>query len=121
MAIVMITHDLGVIARVASRVQVMYAGRIVEENGVDDIFARPGHPYTEGLLGSLPRIGQKVLTPIAGSPPNMLQPPSGCAFAARCRLADQTCREAMPELSVIGSGRSACFKVAELKSEARRG
>ncbi len=121
MTIVMITHDLGVIARVADRVQVMYAGRIVEENGVDAIFSRPRHPYTEGLLRSLPRIGQTALVPIAGSPPNMLRPPAGCAFASRCRLADAHCGVEMPQLEVMGSGRSACFKASLMESEASSG
>lgn len=118
MAIVMITHDLGVIARVADRVQVMYAGRIVEENDVEGIFSRSRHPYTEGLLRSLPRVGQNALVPIAGSPPNMLRPPAGCAFAARCRLADAHCSAEMPQLEAIGSGRTACFKATVLESEA---
>ncbi len=121
MAVVMITHDLGVIARVADRVQVMYAGRIVEENEIDDIFARPCHPYTEGLLLSLPRVGQGKLVPIAGSPPNMMKPPSGCAFAARCRLADDRCTHEMPQLETIQSGRTACFHAETLVSEAAHG
>ena len=121
MAVVMITHDLGVIAHVADRVQVMYAGRVVEENEVGAIFSAPRHPYTEGLLQSLPRVGQSTLTPIAGSPPNMLQPPPGCAFAARCRLADDRCRLEVPQLEVIGSGMSACFKAAHLDRESSHG
>lgn len=121
MAVVMITHDLGVIARVADRVQVMYAGRIVEENGIDDIFSRPRHPYTEGLLRSLPIVGQSKLVPIAGSPPNMMRPPPGCAFAARCRLADERCSQEMPQLEVIGRGRSACFHADLLESEVSHG
>lgn len=121
MAIVMITHDLGVIARVADRVQVMYAGRIVEENDVDGVFARPRHPYTEGLLRSLPRVGQGALVPIAGSPPNMLRPPTGCAFAARCRLADAHCSMEMPELEVMGTGATACFKASIMEAEAASG
>lgn len=121
MAIVMITHDLGVIARVADRVQVMYAGRIVEENDIEGVFSRPRHPYTEGLLRSLPRVGQSALVPIAGSPPNMLRPPAGCAFAARCRLADAHCSEEMPQLEAMGTGRTACFKASVMDSEAASG
>jgi len=79
MAVVMITHDLGVIARVADRVQVMYAGRVVERTGVESLFVSPTHPYTEGLLRSIPLLGHQRLLPIPGSPPNMLRPPSGCA------------------------------------------
>ncbi|HEX4981049.1 MAG TPA: ABC transporter ATP-binding protein, partial [Ilumatobacteraceae bacterium] len=78
--VVFITHDLGVVARIADRVQVMYAGRAVEQGSADDIFYRPTHPYTAGLLASLPAAGRERLIPLAGSPPNMLDPPSGCAF-----------------------------------------
>ena len=113
-AVVMITHDLGVIARVANRVQVMYGGRVVERAGVDDLFSRPTHPYSEGLLNSLPRVGQVRLQPIPGSPPNMLQPPDGCAFSARCEYATKVCLTGMPELAPIGSSMSACVRAAEL-------
>ena len=84
--IVLITHDLGVIARVADRVQVMYAGRVVERGIVHDLFDHSTHPYTRGLLNSLPALGRERLTPIPGAPPNMLRPPSGCAFRPRCPL-----------------------------------
>src|SRR6187431_1747732 len=77
-AVVFITHDLGVVARIADRVQVMYAGRSAERGEVHDVFLRPTHPYTVGLLASLPVIGRDKLTPIPGAPPNMLAPPSGC-------------------------------------------
>ena len=82
-AVVMITHDLGVIARVANRVQVMYAGRVVERADVNDLFLAPTHPYTEGLLNSLPRVGQNRLQPIPGRPPNMLRPPEPAATTPR--------------------------------------
>ena len=113
-AVVMITHDLGVIARVADRVQVMYAGRVVERAGVDDLFSRPTHPYSEGLLNSLPRVGQSRLQPIPGRPPNMLRPPDGCAFSPRCEYAIDACRTGLPELSPLGASMTACIRAAEL-------
>ncbi|HRA84248.1 MAG TPA: ABC transporter ATP-binding protein [Ilumatobacteraceae bacterium] len=113
-AVVMITHDLGVIARVADRVQVMYAGRVVERAGVDDLFERPTHPYTEGLLNSLPRVGQDRLQPIPGRPPNMLQPPVGCAFRARCEYATSVCAVGLPELVPFGPSATACVRASEL-------
>jgi oligopeptide/dipeptide ABC transporter ATP-binding protein len=114
MAVVMITHDLGVIARVADRVQVMYAGRAVEKTGVDDLFASPTHPYTEGLLRSIPLLGHQRLLPIPGSPPNMLRPPSGCAFRPRCPYALEECAGELPELQPIGPAESACIRAADL-------
>jgi peptide/nickel transport system ATP-binding protein len=114
-AVVMITHDLGVIARVADRVQVMYAGRVVERAGVMNLFDTPSHPYTVGLLSSLPRHGQERLEPIVGSPPNMLQPPSGCAFRARCTFATDACAvDVLPELVQHGESMSACIRVNEI-------
>ena len=90
-SVVFITHDLGVVARIADRVQVMYAGRTVERGDVDSIFRHPTHPYTRGLLASLPALGRERLTPIPGAPPNMLRPPSGCAFRPRCPYAEEIC------------------------------
>ena len=93
-AVVFITHDLGVIARLATRVQVMYAGKAVEVGAVDDIFADPRHPYTRGLLESLPRLddtGTERLRPIPGAPPSMVSPPPGCAFHPRCPMAQPIC------------------------------
>ena len=113
-AVVMITHDLGVIARVADRVQVMYAGRVVERAGVDDLFVHPTHPYSEGLLNSLPRVGQSRLQPIPGRPPNMLHPPIGCAFSARCEYSVPACLVGLPELVPAGPSMSACVRAAEL-------
>ena len=113
-AVIMITHDLGVIARVADRVQVMYAGRVVERASVHDVFANPTHPYTVGLLESLPRVGQERLLPIPGRPPNMLRPPAGCAFKARCAHATAVCAERLPELAPVGPSMSACVRAAEL-------
>jgi peptide/nickel transport system ATP-binding protein len=100
MAIVMITHDLGVVAELADDVAVMYGGRVVEEGFVDDLFAKPEMPYTWGLLGSLPRlhITTERLEQIPGQPPSLLHPPSGCAFNPRCAYAFDRCREELPEL-----------------------
>ncbi len=113
-AIVMITHDLGVVARIADRVQVMYAGRAVERASVRSLFVRPTHPYTVGLLQSIPRHGQDRLIPIAGSPPNMLRPPQGCAFRPRCAHADELCEREVPELVPAGDSDSACVHTDEL-------
>ena len=114
MAVVMITHDLGVIARVADRVQVMYAGRVVEKTNVDELFTHPTHPYTEGLLRSIPLLGHQRLLPIPGSPPNMLRPPSGCAFRPRCPYSLDACAGDLPELEPIGDVESACIRASEL-------
>jgi peptide/nickel transport system ATP-binding protein len=114
-AVVFITHDLGVVARMADRVQVMYAGRVVELGDVLDIFLRPSHPYTAGLLASLPAIGRKTLTPIRGAPPNMLSPPSGCAFRARCQHALEICAgPEVPELRAFGAASTACVRIDEI-------
>ena len=117
-AVVFITHDLGVVARIADRVQVMYAGRAAERGSVHDIFDRPSHPYTQGLLSSLPALGRERLTPIPGSPPNMLRPPSGCGFRTRCPYAADVCKvDPPPELRPFGSIETACVRVDELVGE----
>ncbi len=116
-AIVLITHDLGVVARVASRVQVMYAGRTVERGVVDDIFAGSGHPYTQGLMAALPGANRERLVPIPGSPPNMLRPPLGCAFAPRCPHAIDRCTQGDPPvLMPVGRTETACVRGAELQA-----
>jgi peptide/nickel transport system ATP-binding protein len=99
-AIVMITHDLGVVAELADDVLVMYGGRVVEQANVDDLFAQPEMPYTWGLLGSMPRLDQVAsrLEQIPGQPPSLLHPPRGCAFNPRCAYAFDKCREVLPEL-----------------------
>jgi oligopeptide/dipeptide ABC transporter ATP-binding protein len=104
-AIIMITHDLGVVAEVAHDVVVMYAGKIIEEATVDDLFTAPQHPYTWGLLGSLPRLHSDTdrLYQIAGQPPSLLNPPSGCAFHPRCPYVFDRCPVDVPEL-VAASG-----------------
>jgi peptide/nickel transport system ATP-binding protein len=113
-AVVLITHDLGVIARVADRVQVMYAGRVAERGDIGPIFANPTHPYTQGLLDSIPALGRDRLNPIPGAPPNMLNPPSGCAFRTRCPHAIDKCAEGLPELRQFGELATACIRAEEL-------
>jgi peptide/nickel transport system ATP-binding protein len=114
-AVAFITHDLGVIARVADRVQVMYAGRVVERGEAFDIFLRPSHPYTLGLLHSLPEAGgSDRLIPIPGAPPNMLRPPTGCAFHVRCEYATEICDDELPELKPFGAVETACLRVEEI-------
>ncbi|MFV0307990.1 MAG: ABC transporter ATP-binding protein [Desertimonas sp.] len=113
-AIVLITHDLGVVARVADRVQVMYAGRAVERGEVHDIFDHSKHPYTRGLLASVPALGRGRLTPIPGAPPNMIAPPSGCAFRPRCAHATTVCAESVAELRPFGDLATACVRAHEL-------
>jgi peptide/nickel transport system ATP-binding protein len=104
-AIVMITHDLGVVAEVADDVVVMYAGEVVEQGPVDVLFSRPQHPYTWGLLGSLPRLDVSVerLVQIAGQPPSLLNPPSGCRFHPRCQYVMDICRTTAPVLGPVGA------------------
>ena len=106
MGIIMITHDLGVVAEVADDVIVMYGGQVVEHARVDEIFYRPRHPYTWGLLGSLPRLDIEVerLVQIPGQPPSLMHPPSGCRFHPRCTFAMDICREEVPQLVPYGSG-----------------
>jgi peptide/nickel transport system ATP-binding protein len=116
-ALVMITHDLGVVARIADRVQVMYGGRVVERTDVRSLYTQPTHPYTMGLLNSIPRQGLERLVPIAGSPPNMLKPPSGCAFRPRCVHATEVCAVGLPELVQHGPAMTACVRIDELELE----
>jgi len=114
-AVVLITHDLGVIARVADSVNVMYAGRNVESGSVQSIFDHPSHPYTRGLLSSLPHEGVDRLQPIAGFPPNMLAPPSGCGFAPRCQFAVDSCNAELPTLQPFDDLLTSCIRAAELR------
>ncbi len=113
-AIIMITHDLGVVAEIADDVVVMYAARIQEEGKVRELFHRPNHPYTWGLLGSLPRLNQDVerLVQISGQPPSLLFPPRGCRFHPRCPYVMPVCSEAEPELVAVpgaeGDHRTRC-------------
>ncbi|MCI4325302.1 MAG: ABC transporter ATP-binding protein [Thermoplasmata archaeon] len=111
-AILLITHDLGVIAEVADRVCVMYAGNVVEIAPVEELFRRPLHPYTQGLLSSIPRMDEpdKKLESIPGSVPNLIYPPSGCRFHPRCPHAMPVCKENRPPMTVEGGGHTvACY------------
>ena len=112
-ALILITHDLGVVAGMCERVNVMYAGTIVEAGTADDLFAHPRHPYTLGLLQSVPRLdtGRKQkLQPIAGAPRDMLSAPASCPFAPRCRYRTDVCDERLPLLERLDTGqRAACF------------
>jgi oligopeptide/dipeptide ABC transporter ATP-binding protein len=117
MAMILVTHDLGVVAEMASRVAVMYAGRIVEDGGVVDVFSRPQHPYTRGLLASIPGLDGRVerLATIEGNVPSLDAMPQGCGFAPRCAHAIDACRGDKPELADIREGHaSACLRAGEL-------
>jgi oligopeptide/dipeptide ABC transporter ATP-binding protein len=112
-AMILITHDLGIVAGHVDRVCVMYAGKLVESGSVDDVFYAPRMPYTLGLLGSLPRIDEERhhrLTPILGTPPSLVHLPPGCPFAPRCPMAQRLCREQEPDLLSVGTAghRAAC-------------
>lgn len=124
MAVMWITHDLGVVAEIAQRVNVMYAGYIIERGKVRDIFKHPRHPYTQGLLGSLPRLdeapGTKLVS-IPGLPPDLILLPKGCPFAARCVFVQDRCREEHPPLEEAGESEHivACWRWEEIaKGEA---
>jgi oligopeptide transport system ATP-binding protein len=123
MAIIWITHDLGVVAGMAEQVLVMYAGFIVEKAPVGEIYAKPRHPYTLGLLRSIPRLDlgrQKRLIPIEGLPPDLLEPPTHCPFAPRCQFAKEKCWQENPPLLTVGTNHeSACWyweEVAEVSA-----
>jgi peptide/nickel transport system ATP-binding protein len=115
-ALVLITHDLGVVAGQVDRVGVMYAGRIVEMGPIDEVFREPLMPYTVGLLGSIPRLDRdrtQALTPIPGTPPSLLEPQHGCAFAPRCPLVRDRCRTESPQLRAVRPSRLAACHFAE--------
>ena len=114
-ALIMITHDLGVVADIADEVMVMYAGRAAEKAGKHDIFYQPHHPYTKGLLESIPNSSAATerLKPISGQPPSLIRLPSGCAFHPRCTYVMDRCLDEEPQLVAVGSAgahRSACFQ-----------
>ena len=109
-SVILITHDLGVISSLCTRVIIMYGGLIMEEGGIEDIFYRTGHPYTAGLLASIPKRTREKLVPIFGTPPDLLNPPAGCPFAARCSHAMKVCLTHQPPFSDLGNGHiSACW------------
>ncbi|MGW8378726.1 ABC transporter ATP-binding protein [Actinacidiphila sp. SB3-2] len=117
MGLILITHDLGVVADVADRIAVMYAGRIVEHAPVRELYAAPAHPYTKGLLDSVPRLDRRgqALHAIKGMPPSPLAVPHGCSFHPRCPMARERCRQEEPPLHEVGPGRSsACHFWKEL-------
>jgi peptide/nickel transport system ATP-binding protein len=120
MAIVMVTHDLGVVAELADDVIVMYGGKVVEQSKVDDLFAKPEMPYTWGLLGSLPRLNAtgRRLDQIPGQPPSLLNPPSGCPFHPRCEFVMSVCRQQLPELELSSVGEAHRFR-CHLDDESR--
>jgi oligopeptide transport system ATP-binding protein len=108
-AVILVTHDLGVVADVADRIQVMYSGKIVERGTVDEIFYNPQHPYTWALLRSVPRLGtekKNELYALKGTPPDLVNPPVGCPFAARCDYCMEICKEAMPDVTEISESQS---------------
>ncbi len=122
-ALIIITHNLGVVARYADRVNVMYAGKIIERGRAADIYREPKHPYTLGLLSSVPRLDrprQKRLDPIAGQPPDLTRLGAGCAFVPRCRFVVDRCTHEMPPLESVGNGHlAACWEKKNLGEGAR--
>jgi oligopeptide transport system ATP-binding protein len=117
MGLILITHDLGVVADVADRIAVMYAGRLVETADVHELYSAPAHPYTRGLLESIPRLDQKgqTLAAIGGLPPNLMRIPPGCPFNPRCRMAQPVCVTDRPPLREVVPGRfSACHFAEEV-------
>ena len=124
MGIIFITHNLGVVAEICDKVSVMYAGKMVEQGPVDDIFYAPGHPYTRGLLRSMPRVDAERyerLIPIEGTPVDMLNPPEGCPFAPRCESAMKICLQKMPPYVELGDNhRAACWLCVQEQMKAQK-
>jgi oligopeptide/dipeptide ABC transporter ATP-binding protein len=123
-AVLIITHNLGVVARYADRVNVMYAGKIIERGTSREIYGNPRHPYTIGLLASVPRLDEprkEQLDPIEGLPPDLISLPAGCAFRARCKFAIDRCATEIPPLVEVSEGHtSACWVSDQLGAETRR-
>lgn len=117
MSMVMITHDMGIIADMTERVTIMYAGRVMEAADTKTIFHEPKHPYTEALLAAVPRVDQrKLLEVIPGNIPNLIEPPPGCVFNPRCKYAKQVCVDAAPPLEEVGKNHwAACHRWKEIK------
>jgi len=116
MSMVMITHDMGIIADMTERVTIMYAGKVMEAADTNTMFHEPKHPYTEALLAAVPRVDQrKILEVIPGNIPNLIEPPSGCVFHPRCKYAKQMCIDNVPPLEEAGAGHSvACLRWKEV-------
>jgi len=118
-AVVLITHNLGIVARYADRVNVMYAARLVESGAAERVFSRPLHPYARGLLSAVPRLDRgrsAKLATIEGAPPNLLAPPSGCRFRPRCRFAIDKCEQVPPYVMVEPGHLAACFRASEIEA-----
>ncbi|TSA49277.1 ABC transporter ATP-binding protein, partial [archaeon] len=112
-AMIMISHDLAVLAENCDRLAIMYAGQLVEVGDTQDIFTHPIHPYTQGLLLSIPKFGgsRKLIPAVKGSPPSLLSPPRGCRFCPRCPIADEECDSIVPQLEAVNGNRKvACHK-----------
>ena len=124
-SLIIITHNLGVVARYADRVNIMYAGKIIEQGTAADIYRNPGHPYTIGLLNSVPRLDlprTEKLDPIEGQPPDLINVPAGCSFRERCRYSIDRCAEEVPPLQKLSESHlSACFVAETLASDAKGG
>ena len=120
-SLIIITHNLGVVARYADRVNIMYAGKIIERGSAREIYRNPRHPYALGLLNSVPRLDlprREKLTPIEGQPPDLVNLPAGCSFRARCQYAIDRCAEEIPQLRSVGDGHSsACFVADNLAAQ----
>ena len=123
-SVILITHDLGVVANVAKRIVVMYSGKVVEKGGSEDIFYHPGHPYTCALLNAVPRLdleNKQTLASIEGTPPDLLDPPKGCPFCTRCKYCMEICCEEMPEYTDMGNGHmAACWLHHPMAAECER-
>lgn len=114
MGLILVTHDLGIVAETCNRIVIMYAGKVVETGGIKEVFADPAHPYTEALLQALPTIGgrSKRLFQIKGEPPNLLDLPPGCSFRVRCHRVSEMCREEHPPMVPLAAGReAACWRL----------
>lgn len=110
MSVLLITHDLGIVANFATEIIVMYAGKVVEQGSAEDIFYRPQHPYTKALLRAVPRLDmeEEQLETIEGAPPNMAHPPKGCPFEVRCKYHQEICGEAFPDKTTVSEGHDVC-------------
>ena len=110
MSVLLITHDLGIVANFATEIIVMYVGKVVEQGSAEDIFYRPRHPYTKALLRAVPRLDmeEEQLETIEGAPPNMAHPPKGCPFEARCKYHQEICGEAFPDKTTVSEGHDVC-------------